>query len=366
MRRSTRADHSQGWGATLVPALLCALVAAACGGSSGSEDGAGPEAETPLTTLQTDGERPEGAWTMVEWQTSRSDLPDLAPGTAQERRVMLEPACASGPCDVEVSPNGVAGTYLPAGVATPAAATPNESPFRLVWDQAAGTYTGTTQQDGVHCTNAALESVPDAYRLETVVTLTYTPAQSGRHASLVGTYDETATSTPAGEAGQCTPFRESGSTVGTPTGALDGDDPPDVAGAYTVTEIVDEIEPAGQRPAGFAGLLPPMTLAAVGDGYTVTGVLGTATPLTRSASGWGGTSSQTPGPCEATAEPLPDGFASNETWTDLRPVALAADGTPVLSGGWRLFQNPTEAGAALGCTLTTNTGHIILVPTAAL
>jgi hypothetical protein len=230
-----------------------------------------------------------------------------------------------------------------------------------VWDGKAKTYTSTVELV-TSCTTADLEEVDDAYEVKTTLALTFHPVKGATPPQLTGTYAQEVAPTDAGRAAGCTPFEDTGTVVGAPTDAMLDDDSLDVAGTYTTTEIVESVEPAGQRPPGFMGLLGASTIAEEGDGLTIAGVLETAADLTASDTGWSGATSEVSGPCDTTA----DGYASTETWTDLVPVALTSSGTPILAGRWELSQEPTQVGTDAGCTPVSNTGYVVLVPTSSL
>ena len=339
----------------LMGSLVTLAVLAGCGGSD--DDGAsGGEDSTEEVTGGT--ERPEGPWTFVRTQLERSDAPDLPPGLSEVRLTALEPSCESGPCDVEGTPAGADGTYYPEGytVVDP----PAPQPETLTWDATAEEYTITSAVETVGCTTVELERVEDAYELQTTATLTFVPPEGGAPASLVGTYEQSVTSTPAGAAAGCTPYEESGSVVASPTGALDGSDL-QLEGEYETTEIVEVVEPAGQRPPGVAGLLPRMSIEGAGDDLVITGILDEPATLTQGEAGAGGSTDTVSRPCTLETE-VADGFTSQETWTDLAPVALTADGDLILAGRWRIEENPTEVGVDAGCSFSTNTGYIVMVP----
>jgi hypothetical protein len=81
--------------------------------------------------------------------------------------------------------------------------------------------------------------------------------------------------------------------------------------------------------------------------------------------GWSGTVKATPpGSCVATS--TKPAFDTTETWRDLHPVARTETGAPILAGTWRYVANPTASGVADGCSLVTNVGYVILVPTGAI
>jgi hypothetical protein len=352
-----------------VVVVALSLGAAGCGGgSSGSDDaGGGGTAERSTTTAPAaDGgaERPEGTWALVSVELERSDQAEFAAGQSQLRLAGLEPTCDEGSCDVEVAPAGVDGTYLPEGV-TPAKGAAAPEPYTLAWEPDEERYVRTTEAVS-SCTTAEGQTVEEAYATTTVATLEFRPAEGGRPAALTGTYTETVTPTAAGGAvAGCTPFEERGAVFGTPEGEAAGLDDLDLAGTYVTTEVVEEVEPAGQRDPGFAGLLGEQTVAADGDRYTVTGILGEPAPLERSGDAFGGTTPEVSQPCRLATE-VADGFTSTETWSELAPVGLDDEGRPILAGRWRLFENPTPAGVDGGCSLSSNTGHVLLVPSGAI
>jgi hypothetical protein len=341
---------------------LVVLAIAACGGGSEDESGdsgVGRGESTTATQEAVGGrERPEGRWTIVTTQVERSDAPDLEPGLSGITLVEVTPACEDGPCDVEVSPAGHEGTYQPEGLTVTDPSDPETQTY--VWDEEAGTYT-VTKEERTSCTTVELEVVEDAYLLTRTRTLTFTPADGATPAALTGTYTQSATSTPAGEGAGCTPYEETGTVVGSPTGALGVGGDADLAGEYVTTEYVEAVEPAGSRPPGFSGLLPRFTVETADGAHRITGVLAEAAELTEGEAGLSGVTEEVRRPCVGESE-TPDGFTSTETWTDLAPVALTADGDPILAGRWRLFENPTPAGVDAGCSLSTNTGYLVMVP----
>jgi len=341
---------------------VCTALAVSCGGSSG---GGTASDDTPSTTSapELNVERPEGPWTYITAQTARSDIPDAAKGLAGERRLKVTPVCGSGPCDLEVTPNGADGSYLPEGATKKEGSSPSE-PYTVVWNQASSTYTSTSEPSTTSCTNAEYKVIPDAYTNSTTTTLTFTPAGNGQLASLTGTYVWTITSTPEGEAQGCTPFVDSGTIVATPTGALDGDATPELVGEYAPTLIVEKEEGVGAITPGFRHQLKNATIGGTDGDYTISLHFNAATSLTRSDAGWSGTSPETT--VGQSCGEVGEGFTTTETFTDLQPVALTANGDPVLTGKYRLFLNPTEAGVVAGCSLTTREGYLILVPTSAL
>jgi hypothetical protein len=294
----------------------------------------------------------------VTTQVERSDVPDLDPGLSGMTQVEVTPACEEGPCDFEVSPAGHEGTYQPEGLTVTDPSDPENQTYS--WDEAAATYTAT-KEENTSCNTVELEVVEDAYLVARTRTLTFTPADGETPAELTGTYTLSVTSTPAGEAAGCTPYEETGTVAGSPTGALGTGGDVDLAGEYITTEYVEAVEPAGQRPPGFAGLLSRFTVETADGGHRITGMLGEAAELTEEDGGLSGATEEISRPCVGESE-TPDGFTSTETWTDLAPVALTADGDPILAGRWRLFENPTPAGVDAGCSLSTNTGYLVLVP----
>lgn len=347
------------------PAVLgaVALTLSACGGSSGSggaERSIADDTSGRTPTKELNVERPEGAWTFVSTQLKRSDAATLEPGIGSVRLSTLKPACKTGSCDIDGSPAGTGGSYRPEGVAAPdEEARPD--PYELVWNATDKTYSRvSTRTTG--CTTAAYQDIEDGYRSTTTTTFTFRPAAPQKPAALLGTYVQSVTSTnPTAEAAGCTPYEDSGSIVGTPTGALLGANGPDLSGSYKTTETVEQYEPSSDRKPGFTGLLGTFELTAQDKGYRITGLLDKQARLDRSAEGFSGSTEEIDTTCAITTE-VPDGFSSTERWTDLAPVALSAEGAPILAGRWRLFQNPTPAGVAAGCSLTTNTGYLVMIP----
>jgi hypothetical protein len=348
--------------AALMTAALVATGASACADTSDDEGGGVPT--TAPAAEQVD--RPVGSWHLVAWETERSDAPDAPAGVAEESILELTPACQSGACDVAVEPGGVDGTYRPEGVPASDGESPSEG-YTFAWDEASATYTAEVSET-VSCTNVdpddetAVVTVDDAYDVTTTTTVRFVPPDGETPAAMVGTVDEVITSTPAGEEAGCTPYEASGSVVLAPTDAFTIGAEPDLAGDYVVTEVVEEVEPAGQREPGFTGLLGEVAIEGTDEGYDITGALETSAALVPTEAGWAGRSDELVG---RTCGEVDDAFSVSETWTDLRPVALTEDGEPVLVGRWRMYDNPTPAGADAGCWLSVNTGSVTLVPTEA-
>lgn len=348
--------------AALMTAALVVTVASACAGTS-DDDGGGVPTTAPAAE-QVD--RPVGSWHLVAWETERSDAPDAPAGVAEESILDLTPACQSGACDVAVEPGGVDGSYRPEGVPASGAESAAES-YTFEWDEAAATYAAEVSKID-SCTNTdpddetALITVDDAYEITTTTTVRFVPPDGEAPAAMVGTFGQVITSTPAGAEAGCTPYEVSGSVVLAPTDAFTVGAGPDLAGDYVVTEVVEEVEPAGQREPGFTGLLGDVSLEGTDEGYDITGVLDTTAALVPTEAGWAGRSDELVG---RTCGEVDDASSASETWTDLRPVALTEDGEPVLVGRWRMYDNPTPAGADAGCSLSVNTGSVTLVPTEA-
>ncbi|CAN5752853.1 hypothetical protein BH10ACT1_BH10ACT1_13490 [soil metagenome] len=295
---------------------------------------------------------------MVTTQRTRSDFPKLAPGQGEVRLPSFEPACSAGPCDLRATPAGHQGTFRAEGA--PSLGTPAPpDPYTYTWDEAQGTYTSTVERVA-GCTTKDFKTVEDAYHSSYTTTVTFRPPDGKKPPGLTGTYTQTVTSTPEAQAAGCTPFVDSGTIVGAPTGSLSAKAEPGLAGSYLATETVEKVEPSGSRPVGLVGPLGTFTVAAVGDGYVLTGLLAEPATLASGAKGYSGATAAVSRSCGDVA----DGFSSTETLTDLTPVALTEDGAPILAGRWKLFENPTAAGVDAGCSLASNAGYVVLVPKA--
>ncbi len=302
--------------------------------------------------------RPEGEWVIVSWTTAREGQTQL--GDAGQRLERFTHTCDEGPCDIEVTPGGVDGTYLPEGITPAEGQDPSTEPSTLVWDEASGTYTRQIERLSSCTTESGV--VPDGYMVTSTGTFTFVPPTEDAPARLEGTLERTVAGTPVGLPQGCTDFQSSSSIAGSPVDADLGE--VDLTGTYVVTENVEATEGPQQRPPGFTGvLLPDAEVAPQGDGYTVAGILVEApATLTEADGGWSGSTTDDTRRSEGEG---PGEFDSTETWTDLRPVTVTGTAGPVLAGRWELIENPNDAGVAAGCSFGSNTGWVIFVPTAA-
>ncbi|GIG59887.1 hypothetical protein Lfu02_42590 [Longispora fulva] len=323
---------------------------------------AGCEADKPAPAVNT--VQPSGSWTLVRWLKSRSDT-EAGRGQAVERRLALTPSCAAGKCAVAVHPDGVGGGYLPEGYTAPDADAADKAPYTLSWKGSTATYEYAAAAEVVSCTAAGGTVVPAAYEVTSSTTLTFTPAKDGRPAALRGTYTDRARGVGAGVAAGCTDF-DTVWTVAAAPSLTKPDTGVDIAGKYLVTEVVQLVEPGGQRPPGYAGILiDTATVARSGTGYTLSGTGPPPATLAATATGWGGETS-TPAVCNLGAGDIAGGFARVEHWDQVRPVATTGQGTPVLTGRWSLRFAPTPVGAAAGCGGSSNTGYVLFVPKASI
>lgn len=343
-------------------ALAGALGVSGCGGSSETSeegDGGGGGETTTSEAPATAAERPEGEWVMVEWLTAREGATQL--GDATESRVKFTPTCDEGPCDIEVTPAGADGTYLPEGYPVTEGTTPSSTPFTLRWDEASGTYRIDRAARPSSCT-VETGVIPDGYTLTTTGQYTFVPPSDGRPPGLQGTGEEVAVGTEVGLPAGCTNFTETIASAGAPVDADLSDT--DLAGTYVVTEIVEATEPADQRPTGFRGVLfPDAAVEAKKESYTLKGLSDEPVALEESDGTWSGSGTSTSRRCSEGEGP--GEFDSTETWSDLRPGAVPTPGGVVLSGTWELVENPNEAGVAAGCSFVSNKGWVILVPSSA-
>ncbi len=350
-------------GSALAGIGLMALLATSCGGNTSDSAKARPSKPVKTTTtVSAKEQRPEGRWTFVDTTISRSDVADYKPGHSSVALEQLTPKCDTAPCDVDVTPAGANGTYLPSGVAF--IDKPSTKPYNYTWNAIAKTYTFAGEPSGSSCTNSDGRIVQDAYTKTTSRTLTYRPAAADRPATMAGTYTTKVESTAAGLKDKCTPFTESGTVAATPTGALVGKFTPDLVGAYETTEVVTKVEPANTRTPGFTGSLGEFQIKAPGEGYALKGLIGEA-KLAPDGDGFSGSTPEVEGPCSTTPE-TPKAFTRVEKFTDLAAIALTTDGDPILAGKWATSDIPTPVGVASNCTASTNTGYVVLVPTASL
>lgn len=120
--------------------------------------------------------RPEGEWVIVSWTTAREGQTQL--GDAGQRLERFTPTCDEGPCDIEVTPGGVDGTYLPEGITPAEGQDPSTEPSTLVWDEASGTYTRQIERLSSCTTESGV--VPDGYMVTSTGTFTFVPPHRGR------------------------------------------------------------------------------------------------------------------------------------------------------------------------------------------
>ena len=341
----------------VVIGALVTLIAASCGGSDGERTSDTTRPPEPNT------ERPEGDWTFALWTTSRSDVPDLTKGDATESRLTFDPACAAGPCDIAVTANGADGTARPEGMPSHPAASPFV-PYELTWDDAAGRYNRVTETPIVDsCITAEGQTVEKAYEVSRNWVLEFRPPEAGRPASLNGTFTIKLTSTPEGAAANCPSYEESGPMAGAPTDSLlEGEDPP-LAHDYVATLIVGETERPEWGSVGNSIILqaeqhPPaesMKIDEAAEGFTMTGLFGTQAPLTRGEAGWEASVASIDANC-GPETPV------TETFSALKPLALTADGAPVLTGTWTLAYTRTPAATEQSCDASSESGYLVLVP----
>lgn len=340
----------------LVIGALVAFLAASCGGSDDDRTSGTTRPPEPNTA------RPEGPWTFALWTTARSDIPDLTKGDAAESRLTLDPACAAGPCDIAVRANGVDGTTRPEGMPS----RPNQTPFvpyELSWDAAAGRYNRVTESPIVDdCTTAEYQEVKGGYEVVRNWVLEFRAPDGDRPASLIGTFTQKVTPTPAGEAAGCTPFEESGEIAAAPTDSLTDNVESRLAGDYVATVILGQ-STQSEAAIGNSFVLqsdeaPPtesMKIEKSDEGFTMRGLSGTPAPLTRGESGWDASISVIDKNC---GPEVP----ATETFSGLRPIALTEDGAPVLSGTFSIEFTRTPEAPAHACDPSSESGYLLLVP----
>lgn len=343
-----------------------ALVAGGCGGSSDAGEAAAPNSTASTTTSVINEQRPEGPWTFVRTTLTRDGEPSVPAGDARVSLAKVIPTCGDGPCDLNVTPAGVGGSYRPEGMVASESATPTATvaakPATYVWDAPTSAYTVVDKVAKDSCTNAEGKTIQDVYSTTTTTTFTFHPATDDRPAAIIGSFTNRVEATDAGLADGCTPFEDAGTIVGAPTGSLSADDARDLTGSYVATEVVTKTEPSGGRPPGFRGVLGRFEMTVSGDGYALGGFVGEVT-LARAGAGYSGSSGEFDRPCPTTPE-TPAGFSTIEEFTDLTVIALTEEGDPILAGGWSLSDDPTPAGVEAGCSFGSNMGYVILVPAA--
>jgi hypothetical protein len=112
-------------------------------------------------------------------------------------------------------------------------------------------------------------------------------------------------------------------------------------------------------------LLPVQSITGNGDDLTITGALDQPTKLTRDGATWSGTSDITQTKCNL-EPPVAEGFEGVESWSNLQVIALDDEGRPILRSDWTFEENPTDAGVDAGCSFSSNTGRLVMIPTEAL
>lgn len=348
-------------GLAIVGALLLAATACSGGSSDGSKDDTRPTTDAGAGAGPNE-IRPEGEWTFVRWQVSRTDDPGLVKGSAAVRVATLTPSCKTGACDLAVTPAGRDGSYLPEGTASLADDPPSTAPFRYRWSAKDTTYSSTSKPASSSCTSRDAKAVADAYTSTTKTELTFQPADAKVPALLLGTFTEHVVATAAGKAAGCASYEASWRMAGSPTRAFAKAD--DIDDLYVVTEVVSKAEPAGGRGPGFRGILfQSVPVTAVIGGHTIQDAkLSPSTvQLTPGTTGWRGTETSTIS-CAGPKEPVPQGASQVETWTDLHAVTQTADSAPILVGRWSVTATPNDTGTAGGCTGYANAGAVTLVP----
>ena len=105
----------------------------------------------PVAGAAAGGKRPQGRWTLVNWEMSRAPAdPQYVPGTASASQVVYSPRCRSGPCAVRVSPGGPNGTYTVPG--EPIIKGDSRKAYRLAWNGKAAGYAAHIDYGRVPCT----------------------------------------------------------------------------------------------------------------------------------------------------------------------------------------------------------------------
>lgn len=358
----------------MVAVVLCstALLAACGGGSdSGSSTGASDGDETTTTAaVDAAAERPEGNWTVVSYDTGRSDGPaDYVKGNASVRLVSYEPTCDTGPCTIKVVPGGADGTFVPAGEPRREGQDYTGTPYELTWDEATETYTHASEPVSERCTNTAGEVVEGGYTASVTRTYTFRPPTDDAPAGLFGERVDTFESTETGAAKGCTPFTVTYGTSGTPTGEVAAD-PTTLPGDYATSWIVekDETDGGGETlPVGYAGVLGTWKLAGDAAELQLTATVDQSFPLLPAGEGWSGSLAGATEECTAEGSNEALGLWDlTESVTDLTPVALTEDGLTILSGKWNYAATPQPDARANGCVQKTQSAMVTLVPTSEL
>jgi len=347
--------------ACLMAGAAAVLALGAC--SSGSSDAAksAPTTDATTTTVAPPGaQRPEGPWTLVSWITKRSDI-DAPPKQAVVVQTKVKPGCATGPCDLTVEPDGIDGSFRPAGYAALSAKDDTKDPYTLTWDAKSKSYTYTSEPSVSSCTVAGGKVIPDGYEVSKTLTLTFVPPASGSGPALSGTKVVTARGVGPGIAAGCTDLVQTETVAGAPTPASSASDDTDLTGAYTVTEIIESAEPATDPPGSSVLISKSATVARQGKGYTITGTDKPAT-LDKTRSGWAGSTPSMLSDCKFSDHVVANGYASTATWSDLHRVAIDHTGAPVLVGRWLWRATPSAEAAAEKCASGQDQGFVILVP----
>lgn len=343
-----------------------AVVLAGCGGEATPTDpsGSATGSASPKPSAQvsaTSAARPEGPWTIVAWTVKRSD----GPSEQRPARTILasfKPTCASGPCDLTVSPAGSNGTYREPEAPPRPGDTPSTDPITLTWN--GNSYGGHTKERVVPCTPAQGPDVPQGYRMMTTWSLTFLPPADGGPARAHGTIVDAVTGTKASRAKGCTDFTETEAFGGVPTGSLEQKTAP--AGQYDASMSSTASTPKGLAPVGRVLWLGTMSASGAADGPTITGLTKSTGALASGSDGWGVATPTAPSDCRAAdGSAAPKGADGSETFAALHPVALTEEGAAIFAGTWRLRANPNDVGRAAGCTLAVYDGRLLLVPSGA-
>ena len=336
-------------GAVLAVAMVAVVSALSGCGSSGSD-------EAIANSLQ-----PEGNWTAVRWVKSRSDTGTVGAGQALDRRYVLTPTCATGKCDIKVTPGGLNGTVYPEGETAPD--TKKSSEFVYRWDASKSKYTYADGPTMNSCTTKEGGVVDDAYEATSSGEMAFVAATKAKAASMTGTVTSVVKGVGDGIAAGCTDYTVVYNFAAAPTDAVASNDRVDYSGKYVVTEVVESTTPAGARSPGFAGVLVASSeVARTTDGFTIGGVATKPAPLTLNASGWEGSISDSAICTLNEGGTVADAYTLNEKWSQLRVPAFTASGKPVLTGRWQSDYVPTAAGNASQCAGSQNRGYVILVP----
>ena len=339
---------------------VCAVALLATVGCGGSDDESGSTtAPDKAEKVSTAVERPEGTWNLAFWTTEREGA---ALGDALQSVVTFTPKCDSGPCDIDITPAGANGTYRPEGYPVADPVEPG-TPYTATWDEKSGTYVRHDEPKLDSCTTADGKVVQDGYSVERTTTYEFEPAKDSKPASVHGTYVEVATGTPTGAPQGCTDYKATWTVAGAPADAF-AEGGPSFADSYVITEIVEATEPVDQRPKGFRGVIAAdAKVTTEGDSVLLAGTRSVPAKLTETDGAWSGSATDATSRCSEGDGPAE--YDSTETWTGLRTIALTQQGTPILAGRWDVMETPNATGQANGCTVGSNKGYVILVPSAA-